>query len=293
MLTQLQTRRPTLSILLATLVWAALVFAAIMAPRPALAAPISVFGSGSQYGTIDSDTGVYTGIGRLTDSVTNASIALSGFAFGGDGNLYGVTGVDGPGANGEGNYLWRFEPKTGISTDRHDLPVSLVTIAARPSDSLLFGYANDAPDGTANLYSFAATSTTPKLVGAIGVTTFGAVTFDNTDRLYLADSVTGNIYRVSTATGNSALFSATNVPNITAMAMVGNTLFAYSTDNRARYAINIDTGTTTYLGTYDIGGGDLIYGAAIAPFTIPEMGAGGLVVLAGMVGVLFARRGRK
>lgn len=261
--------------------------------RATSAAPIYVFGNSSQYGSIDSVTGAYTSIGRLTDSFTNASIPLSGFAFGADNNLYGVTGIDGPGESGEGNYLWRFNPATGVSSDRRDLSVSFVTLARRPGDGRLFGYANDS-DGVGQLYSLALGTFAPTLIGSTGIaTTFGALTFDSADRLYLAHSFTGDIYRVDTATGQANFFTGTGVLGISGMAVADNTLYTFSTDARARHGVNLSTGAATFLGTYNIGGNsgeDLIYGAAIAPpvpVTIPEPAAGTLFGLAGLIGTGF------
>ncbi len=259
--------------------------------RATRAAPIHVFGNTSQYGTIDSETGVYSSLGRLTDSFTNASIPLSGFAFGADGNLYGVTGIDGPGENGEGNYLWRFNPANGVSTDRRDLPVSLVTLASRPSDGRLFGYSNDA-EGNGSLFGFDLVTFAPSLIGATGVVTFGALTFDDANRLYLAHSFTGDIYRVNADSGATTLFSATGILGISGMAAIGDTLYTFSTDARERHAVNLQTGAVSLLGTYGIGGNsgdDLIYGAAISPpppspAVVPEPATGILFALASVVG---------
>jgi len=265
------------------------------APLCVHAAPIHVFGSGSQYGTIESTTGAYTQIGRLTDSFNGNSIPLSGFAFGADNNLYGVTGIDGSGANGEGNYLWRFNPQTGISTDRRNLPIPLVTIARRPSDSRLFGYIADADTGNAAVYSFDTATFAPSFVGTTSVITTGAMTFDNNNRLYLADSFTGNLYRVDTDTAQTQLFSATGVANITGMATVGDTLELFSTDGRTRFRVQSD-GSVASAGTYNIGGvpgADLIYGAAIAPSAvIPEAASGTLFCGAALLtaGIVVRRR---
>ncbi|MBC8141370.1 MAG: hypothetical protein H7Y38_08005 [Armatimonadetes bacterium] len=271
-------------------------FASAAFACPAFAAPIHVFGSSSQYGTIESETGAYTNIGRLTDSFNGASIPLSGFAFGADNNLYGVTGIDGSGANGEGNYLWRFNPDTGVSTDRRDLPIPLVTIARRPSDGRLFGYTADADTGNAAVYSFDTTTFAPTFVGTTDVITTGALTFDNSSRLYLADSFNGNVYRVDTGNAQTQLFSETGVANITGAAVVGNTLELFSTDGRTRFRVEAD-GSFSPAGTYDIGGGDpgdLIFGAAIAPFAvIPEAGSGVLLLGAVSLGWWTTRRVRR
>ena len=246
--------------------------------RPVQAAPIHVFGSGSQYGTVNSDSGAYTPVGRLTDSFTGDSVKLSGFAFGASNTLLGVTGIDGAGGSGEGNYLWQFDASTGVSTDRRDLPVSLVTIARRPGDGQVFGYANDA-GGNGSLYQFDTQNFNPSFVGTTGVITYGALTFDNANRLYLADSFTGDIYRVNAATAQATVFAATGVSNVSGMAVVGDSLYLFSTDERARYRVSLDTGETTFAGNYNIGGApgdDLIYGAAIAPTIIPEIASGWL-----------------
>lgn len=269
-----------------------IVAAYCLAPLCVHAAPIHVFGSASQYGTIESETGAYTNIGRLTDSFNGASIPLSGFAFGTDNNLYGVTGIDGSGANGEGNYLWRFNPNTGVSTDRRNLPVPLVTIARRPSDGRFFGYTADPGTGNAAIYSFDIATFAPSFIGTTSVITTGAITFDNSSRLYLADSTSGSLYRVNTDTAQTELFSATGQPNILGMAAVGDTLELFSTDGRTRFRVQPD-GSYAPAGTYDIGGvpGDLIYGAAIAPSTvIPEAPSGVLVCGAALLGWVIVRR---
>ena len=259
------------------------------APLCIHAAPIRVFGSGSQYGTIDSETGVYSSIGRLTDSFNGNSIPLSGFAFGADSNLYGVTGIDGSGANGEGNYLWRFNPNTGVSTDRRNLPIPLVTIARRPSDGRLFGYSADPDTGNAAIYSLDVSTFAPSFIGTTDVITFGALTFDTANRLYLANSTSGDIYRVSTDTAQTELFSATGVANVAGMAAVGDALVLFSTDGRTRYRVQAN-GSVTFDGTYNIGGTDLIYGAAIAPIVIPEAGTGTLLCGAALLGWGIVRR---
>ena len=257
------------------------------------AAPIHVFGSSSQYGTVDSATGAYTSIGRLTDSFTNASIALSGFTFGGDGQLYGVTGIDGSGTGGEGNYLWRFNPATGASTDRRDLSVPFVTVARRPSDNRIFGYV--ASNGVAELYSLDLSTFAPAFIGSTGIVTFGGLAFDAADNLYLADSLTGDVLQVNSTTAQTTLFARTGVDNVPAMAAVGDSLHLFDTDDLGRYRVSLQTGVVTFDGTYDIGGGlgaNLIYGATIAPLIIPESPTGALLALV-LSGGILARRYRR
>ena len=262
----------------------------LMASFRAQAAPIHIFGSGSQYGTIDSETGAYTQIGRLTDSFTGDTIALSGFTFGGDGQLYGVTGIDGSGEFGEGNYLWRFSPTNGVSTDRRTLSVPLVTVARRPSDNRIFGYV--ANNGVADLYSFDLAAFAPTFIGSTGIVTFGGLAFDAADNLYLSNSLTGDVLQVNAATAQVTPFAQPRILNAPAMVAVGDSLRLFSTDDFGRYRVSLATGNDTLDGEYNIGGAlgeNLLYGATIAPVIIPEAPTGVLLALA-LTCVAFVRR---
>ena len=260
---------------------------------PARAVPITVVGSNSEYGTVDSVTGAYTGVGSLRDSVTGAPIAVSGIAFGVDNNLYGVTGVDG-GTDPASRYLWRFNPRTGVSTDRHDLSVALVTVARRPSDGALFGYNNDS--GASTLYDFDLNTYSPTPLGATNLFTTGALTFDDASNLYLADTGSGSIFRVNPQTGATSLLATTGSTDLYGMVFADGLLQAFDGTTFARYTIDTGTGAVTTLSPYSLGNANTsgIVGAArpVVVAVVPEAGSGAfvLLVVGGGVGLVGRRR---
>jgi hypothetical protein len=241
---------------------------------------VYVAGSGAQLATANPVTGSLSGVGTLRDSVTGAPIVVSGLAFGGvnnSGPLYGVVGVD-----GGDDSLWTFNPATGLTTDLRRIGVSLASIAARPSDGVLFGYANDDPNGgTARLYRYDPVSGgAPSLLGSMGFLTFGALSFDGSNRLFAADSLTGDLYRLDTGTGAASLVGATGIPDLLGMAYTGSTLYGFSSGTAGRnvYSLNLNTGQATFVSSYGFGSGaplDVVYAAAArgsAPVAVPEAG---------------------
>jgi outer membrane protein assembly factor BamB len=279
-------RLPILTLLAASL---------LLAVSPASAQQVYVAGSSGQLALANPTTGSLSTLATLRDSVTNEPIIVSGMAFSRAGDrLYGVIGVD-----GAGDAFWTFDPATGRTTDLDSLGVALVTLAARPSDGLLFGFANDDPaNGTARLYSLdpGQAAPVPTLLGDMGFLTFGALAFDDTGRLFATDSLTGDLYRVNDATGAASLVGATSVAPILGLASSGGTMYGFGEDRNV-YSLDLSTGAANPAAPYSFGSGspDLVYAAAVRPVAsaaVPEPATGGLLALAASAAALRARRRR-
>lgn len=251
----------------------------ILALLPALACALAppgaradtyvyVTGSANEFGTLDLNTGGFSQISTLN---LPAGDYIYGMGYGANGMLYGVDSD--PTAN-----LWQINPNTGVATEIGSIGQS-ATDATSDSAGKLFVLSQDL---NAVYYTMNPPSTSPSVVGAIGISSGGlmAVTPDGS-QLYTTTQSTYQLVSINPTTGATTTIGSGLGYGVDNGLFVNGTLYGFDIYTDAIVTINTSSGTASQVGTYSLPNGDTIYASALI---VPE--PSGLVL--GLIGAAAA-----
>jgi hypothetical protein len=225
-------------------------------------APSSVFadimayvvGSGSQFGTVDLATGVYTQISpNINDAV--------GLAIGSGGVLYGI--------NNSGS-LMTVNPTTGATTIIGSTGVSGLLVFTALSNGSLY-----AMDGNEELYSINPSNGHATAIGSTGLPGLGTVGYDNSlagasNTLYYTLNTSTpfgpNLYTINPLNAQATLVGST-ASGIEGSAFAGGTLYGFLNSEEID-SINTANGAATFVA--NLSPGENLFGGAPNTPAVPE-----------------------
>lgn len=213
---------------------------------------VYVAGFFNEFGTLDLNTGSFNQLGTLD---LPAGDAMYGMGYGPDGQLYGVDAE--PDAN-----LWRINPSNGDVTLIGSIGQSALDATSDAAGTLYVL----SQDLNALYYTMSPPSTTPNIIGPIGMSSGGlmAVTPDGTS-LYTTTQSTYQLVSIDPTSGAATPIGTGLGFGVDNGLFVNGTLYGFDIYSDAIVTINTATGTATQVATYSLPGGDQIVSSAIVP----------------------------